>query len=77
MLRPLGVNEHVGAGATSDTPLGKTREDDAAPKPFHKIMQCLYPVIIRLAASAEAVAQQLFEPLLMQLAHYYTRAQAK
>ncbi|KAK9861516.1 hypothetical protein WJX84_003424, partial [Apatococcus fuscideae] len=64
-------------GATADRTAGETSEDDAAPTKFHKVMQCLYPIVIRLAASAEPIAQQLFEPLLMQLAHYFTRSQAR
>ncbi|KAK9867398.1 hypothetical protein WJX84_001490 [Apatococcus fuscideae] len=50
------------------------QEDDAKPTRFHKIMRCLYPVVLRLAASAEPIAQQLFHPLIMSLIHWFTRS---
>ncbi len=53
------------------------KQNDAAPTQFHGIMTCLYPVMIRLAASTEPVAQQLFEPLIMSLIHWYTRTASR
>lgn len=37
-------------------------------------MQRLFPVLISLACTAEPVARQLFQPLLMSLVHWLTRS---
>ena len=62
------------AGANAYRVSAALQEDDAKPTRFHKIMRCLYPVVLRLAASAEPIAQQLFHPLIMSLIHWFTRS---
>ena len=37
-------------------------------------MQKLFPVLLSLACTAESVARQLFEPLIMSLVHWLTRS---
>ncbi len=44
------------------------------PTQFHAILSRALPVALRLAASAEPVARQLFQPLVMSLVHWFTRA---
>ena len=44
------------------------------PTQFHAIFRRVLPVALRLACGAEPVARQLFEPLIMSLVHWFTRA---
>jgi DNA-dependent protein kinase catalytic subunit len=43
------------------------------PLPLHKIYAKIFPTILRLAVDVELVARQLFEPLTMQLIHWFTK----
>jgi hypothetical protein len=56
--------------------MSRDAAEDFALKPtqFHAILQRLLPVALRLAAGPEPVARQLFEPLVMSLVHWFTRA---
>ena len=56
-------------------PLSRDAQDFAAqPTQFHAIFQRVLPVALRLACGPEPVARQLFEPLVMALVHWFTRA---
>ena len=62
-------------GVNARRPEGsKEAEFDAPPTQFHAIMQRLFPVLLSLACTAEPVACQLFEPLVMSLVHWLTRS---
>jgi len=41
--------------------------------PFYKIYQKVFPSLTRLAVDVEPVTRQLFEPLLFQLIHWFTK----
>lgn len=41
--------------------------------PFYKIYQKIFPCLIRLAVDIDPVTRQLFEPLLFQLIHWFTK----
>ena len=59
----------------SRRPLSRDAQDFAAqPTQFHAIFQRVLPVALRLACGPEPVARQLFEPLVMALVHWFTRA---
>ena len=61
--------------ALSCRPLSRDAQDFAAqPTQFHPIFQRILPVALRLACGPEPVARQLFEPLIMALVHWFTRA---
>ncbi|KAK9829312.1 hypothetical protein WJX72_005143 [[Myrmecia] bisecta] len=64
----------IGTNAGRPLPAHEEEEYKAEPTMFHAIMQRLFPVLLRLASSAEPVAQQLFEPLMLALVHWLTRA---
>ena len=56
-------------------PLSREEQDFAAqPTQFHGIFKQVLPVALRLACGPEPVAWQLFEPLVMSLVHWFTRA---
>ncbi|XP_061568965.1 DNA-dependent protein kinase catalytic subunit [Cololabis saira] len=40
--------------------------------PMYKLHRRLFPVLLRLACDVDQVTRQLFEPLVMQLIHWYT-----
>lgn len=46
------------------------------PLPVYKLYEHLLPAILRLAVDVELIARQLFEPLVMQLIHWFTRNQS-
>lgn len=61
-------------GTNASRPIARQDEDfQPIPTRFHKILKHLLPVAIRLAVSAEPVAEQLFEPLVFTLIHWLTR----
>jgi hypothetical protein len=41
--------------------------------PFYKIYQKIFPSLIQLAVDIDPVTRQLFEPLLFQLIHWFTK----
>ncbi len=41
--------------------------------PFFKIYQKIFPPLIRLAVDIDPVTKQLFEPLLFQIIHWFTK----
>ncbi len=47
------------------------------PVPVHKIYARLFPAMIRLAVDVEQVTRQLFEPLMMQVIHWFTKNQTE
>lgn len=52
----------IGTNATVKTPV-----------PFVKIYARLFPVVLRLATDVDSISRQLFEPLVMQLIHWFTK----
>ncbi len=54
---------------------GASGDGQAAPPPtpFHRLFRRLFPALLRLAASSERVASQLFRDLLSSLVHWLTR----
>lgn len=61
--------------ACARRPLSREEQDFAAqPTQFHGILRRILPVALRLACGPEPVARQLFEPLVMSLVHWFTRA---
>ena len=63
------------AGTNAQRPLAEGERDyKAPPTRFHNILRHLLPVVLRLAASPEPVAAQLFGPLVTALVHWFTRA---
>ncbi|XP_041824461.1 DNA-dependent protein kinase catalytic subunit [Melanotaenia boesemani] len=42
------------------------------PPPMYKLHKRLFPVLLRLACDVDQVTRQLFEPLVMQLIHWFT-----
>ena len=64
------IHDHL-----SCRPLSRDAQDFVAqPTQFHAIFQRALPVALRLACCPEPVARQLFEPLVMALVHWFTRA---
>ena len=62
-------------GVNARRPEGSKEADfDAPPTQFQGIMKRLFPVLISLACTAEPVARQLFQPLIMSLVHGLTRS---
>lgn len=54
---------------------GDSSEDYAArPTRFSRLLSRMYPVVLRLAASSEGVAHDLFSELVTQLVHWFTKA---
>lgn len=47
--------------------------DSATTTPLKKIYDHVFPSLIRLATDIDAVTKQLFEPLLFQLIHWFTK----
>jgi DNA-dependent protein kinase catalytic subunit len=47
------------------------------PVPVYKIYARLFPAMIRLAVDVEQVTRQLFEPLMMQVIHWFTKNQTE
>jgi DNA-dependent protein kinase catalytic subunit len=43
------------------------------PTPFFNIYERIFPSLLRLAVDTEVVTQQLFEPLMYQLTHWFTQ----
>lgn len=68
------MTDHL-AGLNARRPEGSKEADfDAPPTQFHGIMQRLFPALFSLACTAEPVARQLFEPLVISLVHWFTRS---
>jgi hypothetical protein len=63
-------------GTNARRPMSRDAAEDFQSRPtaFHGILSRALPVALRLAAGAEPVARQLFEPLVMSLVHWFTRA---
>ena len=59
------------------SPAHKDVEYEAAPTRFYGVMRRLFPVLLRLAAGSEPVAQQLFRELVLALVHWFTRSARK
>jgi DNA-dependent protein kinase catalytic subunit len=49
------------------------RRADATPGTFKKIYEHLFPALIQLATDIETVTRQLFEPLMLQIIHWFTQ----
>ncbi|CAN9506484.1 unnamed protein product [Ophioblennius macclurei] len=47
-------------------------EGDKSLPPMYKLHKRLFPVLLRLACDVDQVTRQLFEPLVMQLIHWFT-----
>ncbi|XP_056289749.1 DNA-dependent protein kinase catalytic subunit-like [Pseudoliparis swirei] len=47
-------------------------EGDNSLPPMYKLHKRLFPVLLRLACDVDQVTRQLFEPLVMQLIHWFT-----
>ncbi|KAK2886235.1 hypothetical protein Q8A73_020181 [Channa argus] len=47
-------------------------EDKSSLPPMYKLHKRLFPVLLRLACDVDQVTRQLFEPLVMQLIHWFT-----
>ncbi|KAE8280054.1 DNA-dependent protein kinase catalytic subunit [Larimichthys crocea] len=47
-------------------------EGENALPPMYKLHKRLFPVLLRLACDVDQVTRQLFEPLVMQLIHWFT-----
>ncbi|KAK9971873.1 hypothetical protein ABG768_025216 [Culter alburnus] len=48
-----------------------TKDDKSAP-PMYNLHRKVFPVLLRLACDVDQVTRQLFEPLVMQLIHWFT-----
>ena len=59
------------------SPAHKDTEYEATPTRFYGVMRRLFPVLLRLAAGSEPVAQQLFRELVLALVHWFTRSARK
>ncbi len=59
------------------SPAHKDVEYEATPTRFYGVMRRLFPVLLRLAAGSEPVAQQLFRELVLALVHWFTRSARK
>jgi DNA-dependent protein kinase catalytic subunit len=46
------------------------------PLPIYKLYEHVLPAILRLATDVELIARQLFEPMMLQLIHWFTRNQS-
>lgn len=47
-------------------------EDDKSAPPMYNLHRKVFPVLLRLACDVDQVTRQLFEPLVMQLIHWFT-----
>ncbi|XP_051572291.1 DNA-dependent protein kinase catalytic subunit-like isoform X3 [Myxocyprinus asiaticus] len=47
-------------------------EDDKSAPPMYNLHRRIFPVLLRLACDVDQVTRQLFEPLVMQLIHWFT-----
>ena len=71
----LSSRERCSAHAHGCRPLSRDAQDFAVqPTQFHAIFRRALPVVLRLACGPEPVARQLFEPLILSLVHWFTRA---
>uniref|UniRef100_A0A663MNQ6 DNA-dependent protein kinase catalytic subunit n=1 Tax=Athene cunicularia TaxID=194338 RepID=A0A663MNQ6_ATHCN len=55
--------------------LGKSSqmpEGHRGPPPMHQLHKRIFPVLLRLACDVDQVTRQLYEPLVMQLIHWFT-----
>jgi len=75
MRRMQSIITVIKAGLHTRRPLSRDAKDFAVqPTQFHTIFKRTLPVALRLACGPEPVARQLFEPLIMSLVHWFTRA---
>uniref|UniRef100_A0A8C8B914 DNA-dependent protein kinase catalytic subunit n=1 Tax=Otus sunia TaxID=257818 RepID=A0A8C8B914_9STRI len=54
-------------GKASQMPEGRQ-----GPPPMHQLHKRIFPVLLRLACDVDQVTRQLYEPLVMQLIHWFT-----
>ncbi|XP_004615434.2 DNA-dependent protein kinase catalytic subunit [Sorex araneus] len=47
-------------------------EDRQGPPPLYRLYKRVFPVLLRLACDVDQVTRQLYEPLVMQLIHWFT-----
>ncbi|XP_006170510.1 DNA-dependent protein kinase catalytic subunit [Tupaia chinensis] len=47
-------------------------EPGEGPSPMHRLYKRTFPVLLRLACDVDQVTRQLYEPLVMQLIHWFT-----
>uniref|UniRef100_A0A8C0EK33 DNA-dependent protein kinase catalytic subunit n=1 Tax=Bubo bubo TaxID=30461 RepID=A0A8C0EK33_BUBBB len=47
-------------------------EGHRGPPPMHQLHKRIFPVLLRLACDVDQVTRQLYEPLVMQLIHWFT-----
>ncbi|NP_989989.4 DNA-dependent protein kinase catalytic subunit [Gallus gallus] len=47
-------------------------ERQQGPPPMHQLYKRIFPVLLRLACDVDQVTRQLYEPLVMQLIHWFT-----